>query len=55
MPWDKEEPCVYHKACWEYLNKPEHDSPSSNACDQGYFLDEDDIPYYQMKEPNKED
>lgn len=37
-----EEPAMYHRACWELSGKPEYDSPSQSAGDQGYFVGEYD-------------
>jgi len=39
------EPCCYHKACWELMEKPGYNQPSNCSDDQGYFFDnEHDMP-----------
>lgn len=35
-----ETPCVYHRACWELVGRPEYDGPSDDAHDQGFCLPE---------------
>ena len=48
--FDSEEPCCYHKACWEKEGKPEYDEPSESSADQSWFFEEQD---HAMKEPGK--
>lgn len=34
---------VFHRACWELAGKPtEHQGPSPDSDDQGYFFDDED-------------
>ena len=34
------EPELWHKVCWENAGKPDYNSPSNRAEDQGYFYED---------------
>ena len=34
------EPCCYHRSCWDKAGSPTEYSPSLGSDDQGYFFDE---------------
>ncbi len=43
-----EEPCCYHKACWEVAGRPGYSSPSESSRDQGWFFEDE---HYNLSEP----
>jgi hypothetical protein len=43
-----DEPCCYHRACWELAGMPEYDGPSNHADDQGWFFDDEE---YNIPDP----
>ena len=42
------EPCCYHRSCWEKAGEPMGYDPSQGSDDQGYFFNEGD---HDMREP----
>ena len=42
------EPCCYHRSCWEKAGEPTAYSPSLGSDDQGYFFDDGD---HDMSDP----
>ena len=42
------EPCLYHKACWEKAGQPKYSGPSQDSDDQGWFFNDGD---HDMEEP----
>lgn len=46
----REEPCLYHQACYDLMGKPSYDKPSRSASDQGHFVGE-----YDPKKPHSKD
>lgn len=41
-------PCCYHRACWEAAGKPKHTGRSRDSADQGYFFND---PCHNMPKP----
>jgi hypothetical protein len=45
------EPCCYHRSCWEVAGKPDEYSPSESSSDQGYFFGPD---AHAMRDPQRQ-
>lgn len=46
-----DDPCCYHRSCWNALGRPDYDGPSEMANDQGHFYDDADYNFPEPKTP----